>query len=299
MAPQYVNWNYTYSCNQQCLHCYSRSPVYPEELSLEWYKDISSQIVEANVFTVGFGGGEPTLRKDLVNTVTTLSEGGVDTHLTSNGWNLSKLYLNNLMEADLGQLLISIDSPNKSKNDKLRNNPGSFDRACTAIRMAKTVGLRTFVASVASAENIDNLAELVHLAESLGADGINFKVFRPVGGAVLSKARFDLAEEKKLFLSTKLQQLKESSNIEVTTYQDSAGDSCSCGVSQLTLRPNGDVSVCPYSSDTLGNLTNNKLTDLWKYNSVLLKRRKSNPLCMGNYSKSYPYNPSIEVVYSG
>jgi uncharacterized radical SAM superfamily Fe-S cluster-containing enzyme len=40
-------------------------------------------MVKANVFTVGFGGGEPTLRKDLVNTITILSEGGVNTHLTS------------------------------------------------------------------------------------------------------------------------------------------------------------------------------------------------------------------------
>jgi MoaA/NifB/PqqE/SkfB family radical SAM enzyme len=100
------------------------------------------------------------------------------------------------------------------------------------------------------------------------------------------------------FLASELQQLKKDSNIEVTTYQDSADDSCSCGVTQLTLRPNGDVSVCPYSSDVLGNLTEITLTDLWKTNSVLVNRRKAEPSCIGNYSTSYPYNPGIEIIYT-
>lgn len=79
-STSYINWNYTYVCNLNCTHCYSRSPRYPKDLSNSQYVNIAGQIVENNVFAVGFGGGEPTLRKDFLEILRILSRGGVDTY---------------------------------------------------------------------------------------------------------------------------------------------------------------------------------------------------------------------------
>lgn len=295
-SPQYINWNYTYACNLECNHCYSRSPKYPKELSEDWYFEIANQIVAANVFAVGFGGGEPTIRKDLIKTIKILSDGGVETHLTSNSWFLNYEYLINLKKADIGTLLISIDSHEKIKNDEIRNSHGSFEKACIAVQDAVSIGINTFVASVANAENIDDLPKLVELATELGAHGLNIKIFRPVGGAVKNKNKFELNAEEKKRLESVIEQLKSNSQISITTYQDTGNDSCSCGITQLTIRPNGDVSACPYSSNVIGNLTENRLTDLWKNSHPLDERRNSDRLCMGNKSSAYPYNPSIPVI---
>ncbi len=257
---------------------------------------IAEQIVDANVFTVGFGGGEPTLRKDLIAVINTLSQGGVDTHLTTNGWFLSAEYLEKIRAADLGMLLISIDSHDRQLNDDIRNSVGSFKKACEAVKLASSLGLNVQLASVASAENILELEKLVELAELLGADGINFKIFRPVGGALKEKARFELSESSKLDLAVELRRLKEESSITVSTYQDSNDDQCSCGVTQLTLRPNGDVSLCPYSSGVIGNLTEISLKDLWRSHKETVIARDAPSNCIGNHSSAYPYNPNIEVV---
>lgn len=232
-APYYINWNYTYACNLKCNHCYSRSPKYLKDLSPERYMDIAKQIIKANVFTVGFGGGEPTTRKDLVDVISTLSDGGVDTHLTTNGWFLKEKYVERLKETELGMLLVSLDSHDKATNDSIRNSEGSFNKACDAIRLSKSVGLNTYVASVANAENINDLGRLVELACSLDADGLNLKIFRPVGGAVKSKDRFELSDSKKEFLAKEIERLKREYTINITTYQDSDGGKCSCGVSNL------------------------------------------------------------------
>ena len=84
-APYYVSWNYTYACNFNCTHCYSRAESYPRELSTKEYIQIAEQLVESSVFKVGLGGGEPLIRTDCVAVLKTLSQGGIHTNITTNG----------------------------------------------------------------------------------------------------------------------------------------------------------------------------------------------------------------------
>jgi len=88
-VPQAINWSYTYRCNFNCHHCYSRAPDYPEEMSEEAYAEFVDKIIAAQIFSVGFGGGEPLVRNDFIDTVGKLSSAGIDTHFTTNGWLLT------------------------------------------------------------------------------------------------------------------------------------------------------------------------------------------------------------------
>ena len=294
-APNYINWNYTYACNFNCSHCYSRSPSYPNDLSSDQYKLIADQIVENNIFSVGFGGGEPTVRKDLVHIIRRLSEGGVETNLTSNGSLLTDKYLKALIDVELSCLLVSLESHLSEINDKIRNQHGALDMACNAIKRASSSGIKTKIACVITSINFDQLEEVVSLAESLGAYGINFKLFRASGGAIQSKHLFELSSIQKDLLPSKICDLKSNSSIYVESYQDTEEDNCSCGVTQLTIRPNGDVSLCPYSSKVIGNLMDLSLQQVWNASSELLQRRDGQPPCLSTLSSTYPYNPTVST----
>src|SRR6266851_8249374 len=89
-APPQVRWNYTYGCNFNCSHCYTRAAWYPKELSPTTYTQIAEQIIAAGVFVVGLGGGEVLLRRDCFQTIARLSSSGIRTVLTSNGWLLGQ-----------------------------------------------------------------------------------------------------------------------------------------------------------------------------------------------------------------
>src|SRR5436190_19023983 len=107
-APPEVRWNYTYACNFNCSHCYTRAAWYPKELTAEECAQIAAQLVDAGVFVVGLGGGEVLLRRDCVATVATLSGSGIRTVLTSNGWLLNDRRATQLANAGLGVLKISL-----------------------------------------------------------------------------------------------------------------------------------------------------------------------------------------------
>lgn len=294
-APSYINWNYTYACNFNCTHCYSRSPQYPRDLSTEKYIDIARQIVEQNVFAVGFGGGEPTIRKDLIEIISILSSGGVDTHLTSNGSLLDRKYLERLKKSGVGTLLISIDSHKRELNDRIRNNHAAFDSAINAARISVELGVRTLIASVATAVNYGEIEEIEGLASEIGADGVNIKIFRASGGAVQSRATYELNDAQKISLRQKIYNLKRNSKLSIETYQDADDSSCSCGRTQITLRPNGDLAMCPYSSHVIGNINHNTLQEIWLGSADIGQRRAGPSPCLSTASEAYPYNPAIPL----
>src|SRR5258708_23926665 len=89
-APPEVRWNYTYACNFNCTHCYTRAAWYPQELSTDAYTLIADQLIDAGAFAVGLGGGEVLLRRDCFQTIARLSDSGIRTVLTSNGWLLDR-----------------------------------------------------------------------------------------------------------------------------------------------------------------------------------------------------------------
>src|SRR5919204_4765549 len=85
-GPWYVSWNYTYACNFNCSHCYSRAESYPAELTTEEYGRIVDEYIAAKVFKVGLGGGEPLIRPDCIPIVTRMAAAGIDANITTNGW---------------------------------------------------------------------------------------------------------------------------------------------------------------------------------------------------------------------
>ena len=135
-SPLYINWNYTYKCNFNCKHCYSRLNKNTEELSSRDYINIANKIISAKVFQVNLGGGEPLLRKDIFKIIKLLSSKGVKVNLTTNGWIVNELIIQKLKAAGLGTLFVSLDNTKPEEHDYFRNKKGSFVKAVNCIDLA-------------------------------------------------------------------------------------------------------------------------------------------------------------------
>jgi MoaA/NifB/PqqE/SkfB family radical SAM enzyme len=297
-APPEVRWNYTYACNFTCSHCYTRAAWYPQELDTDAYTAIADQIIAAGVFVVGLGGGEVLLRRDCFATLARLSDSGIRTVLTSNGWLVDARRAKQLAEAGLGWLKISLDSTLPDQHDTFRNRPGSYARVLRALDVAVQAGLTVHLSTVLTATNLDQIDGFVAIAERAGIAGISFVPFRPAGNGLLTKDRYQVSEAALARAAEQVARLRQASGLDLrlsSSEEDStADDACGCGVRHLTFRPNGDVSPCNFAEGVIGNLTRDRLVDLWR-SSPALQAWRAQGGCRPASAQPAPSNPGAPV----
>lgn len=261
MSLLYLNWNYTHICNFSCSHCYSRAPQYSEELSFEQKEIIARKLIDLPVFSVGFGGGEPLIKNDFLKVVSILSSGNVHTHFTTNGWGVDTAKAEEIRSSGINRVTVSFDSSISEVHDEIRGKNGSFESAKKAVSNLLSRKVETWLSITLSKINIREGEALLSLAESLGVNGVNYKVIRPSGNASLLKDTLVPTPDDVCHFRSNVM---SKSSVKSTMYgpEDNAG--CSCGRTTLTIRPEGDVAFCPYSNITLGNLLEDDLVQLYQ-----------------------------------
>jgi cyclic pyranopterin phosphate synthase len=124
----YLRLSVTDQCNFSCVYClphgyqkgYQKSSVKNEFLSLEEIRNLARAFAEMGTWKIRITGGEPTLRKDLLEIVRTLKETpGIErVALSTNGTRLTALALP-LKEAGLDAINVSVDSLNPDHFQKI------------------------------------------------------------------------------------------------------------------------------------------------------------------------------------
>lgn len=162
----------TNACNMRCSFCdFWPHPDRPQELTLQHYQQLSLDLAQLGCFLVSIEGGEPLLRKDLVEIVEALSPHHIPT-LFSNGWYLTPALARRLFQAGLGSCCISIDYPQAERHDAKRGLPGAFERAWQAVdalvEAAPHGGRQVHVISVVMEDNWMDLEELLQMSARRG-----------------------------------------------------------------------------------------------------------------------------------
>jgi len=99
----------TPACNLRCIYCHAEGEVLPDEsLSAPEIAGIMQVAKEFGFRSVKFTGGEPLLRKDLLEIVRSVPE-GLESSMTTNGTLLADI-ASGLSEAGLSRVNISLDS---------------------------------------------------------------------------------------------------------------------------------------------------------------------------------------------
>ena len=156
MSTETGEWN----CNLKCVHCYAAGQTLAKtrELSTDEWKKVIDTCREAGIPQLTFTGGEPTLRRDLVELVTYAQ--WFVTRLNTNGVLLSPDLCEKLKHASLDSCQITLYSHNGAVHDKLvgADLPGSrgpFEKTLEGLRNALNAGLNISVNTPLCAENAD------------------------------------------------------------------------------------------------------------------------------------------------
>ena len=283
-APMHVNWNYTYRCNLNCMHCYSRTRTDVGELSTEDKLSVAKNLVKSKVFTVNLGGGEPLLCNDVFEIIEYLASNGVHVNLSTNGWKLTDEKVEKLKKAGLKGVSVSIDHTDKEIHDSIRGCLGCFDEVCSSIKKYVNAGMKVFISTTITSKNYDVLENIIQLGVSLGVYGLDFKRLKTMGNAY---ARTDLeitdTQRDLLYENIKIWKEKYPVNINLvygTEHIKGIDAGCPCGKTSLAIMCNGDISPCVYNTYKIGNAVNDNIHEIW-CNSNALKYLRENFSCLG------------------
>jgi cyclic pyranopterin phosphate synthase len=137
-------------CNYRCVYCRTgnQGAVY-SELSIAEYLRMVRVFVELGIEKVRLTGGEPLLRKGLLELVyelrrlrtpvETASGRPLDLALTTNGHLLAEL-AQPLRDAGLNRITVSMDAVVPDTFARITRVPGSFDRVVAGVRAARQAG---------------------------------------------------------------------------------------------------------------------------------------------------------------
>ena len=180
----YLRISLSEKCNLRCLYCMPEDgvPVQPQShlLSNEEIMKLVSQFVNQGVDKVRLTGGEPLLRKDIVDLVGQLNQLGLkQIGMTTNGVTLSKL-LPDLVEAGLTHVNVSLDSLDPDKFARLTRRPPSYHaRVMQAIEdCARYLPHRTKINCVVLPDNVQELEEFSKLTLEMPID-VRFIEYMP------------------------------------------------------------------------------------------------------------------------
>lgn len=278
------HWN----CNQQCMHCYAANQNYAEtpELTTEEWKKVIDVCRENCIPQITFTGGEPTIRKDLVELVEYAN--WFITRLNTNGVLLTKKLCKELYEASLDSVQITLYSDNKEIHNKLVG-ADNFDKTVQGIKNAIEAGLNVSINTPLCSLNKDYVSTL-KFAKELGITYASSSGLIVTGNAKKEESKETQLSKDEITNSME-EACKYAEEQEMELSFTSPGwideeilkklklDIPACGacLSNMAISPDGNIMPCQSwleGDSALGNILVDKWDKIW--NSTKCKKIRKN-----------------------
>jgi radical SAM protein with 4Fe4S-binding SPASM domain len=332
--PYVISWNLTYRCNLACEHCYLDAGAKPlvgtenfadrSELGTdECFRVIDEIAAFAPECLTILTGGEPLLRRDILEIVRRAAERELWVVVGTNGVRITENVARRLAEAGARGLSLSLDALDPDCHDGFRKVRGAWRNTVEGAEILNRTGLPFIVQTTAGSHNLgelDAIADFAH--ERLAARVWNLYFLVPTGRGQfvsdLTPAQYDevLASLYRIqrkyagrmlvnakcaphYIKTILENARlRAEDVErasagqaeseeaspgswpgvspIRTYSGGAGG-CPAGTHYMGIRPNGDVTPCPYLPVYAGTLRSSGLADLWTSSELFagIRRRTS------------------------
>lgn len=310
--PYVVSWNLTYRCNLACEHCYLdagstkaqkvKLPAFADRSELgtdDCFKIVDEIAAFAPECVTILTGGEPLLRRDIVEIIRYGASKGLWIVVGTNGVKITENLAEILKAEGVRGLALSLDALDAERHDNFRRVRGAWENTVQGAKILAKVGLPFIVQTTVGAHNREELEEIAAFAhDELGARVWNVYFLVPSGrGSFVSDiapAEYDgvlkeLAQIQRRWSSKMLVNAKCAPHFVRTllsadepapfpkSFTGGAGG-CPAGTHYLGIRPNGDVTPCPYLPMFAGNLGDSGLKALWESSDLFVKIRQRNDL---------------------
>ena len=200
-GPFEIVWNFTYSCNLRCKHCYEDAGFNRQELTTDQAYaaiDVLSRIANVGLPSLSFSGGEPLIRKDFYKVAAYARKKIPYISIATNGTLITKDNAKKLKDVGVDYVEMSLDGATKEVHENFRMVPGCFEKTMKGLQNCIDEGLDTCIAATAHKENLEEIPKIMELAEKLRTRFMHFN-YIPTGRAK-KHTKLDLNPKERLFL---------------------------------------------------------------------------------------------------
>jgi cyclic pyranopterin phosphate synthase len=259
----------TNRCNVNCLYCHHDGMVKSkDEMTADELYTICKVAKNIGVKKIRLSGGEPLLKKDIVESVEKINSLGFkDISMTTNGILLEK-YAQDLKDAGLNRVNVSLDTLNRETFEFITKKDYLED-AKKGILKAVEVGLYPVKINMVIMKDINQdeiedmfefckehgiVLQLIELIESENCDDDKFSVDYHYKLDDIEKELADIADDvhERKFMQGRKKYYIDGGEIEVVKPVDNATFCANC--SRLRITPDGKIKPCLLRNDNLVEL---------------------------------------------
>jgi radical SAM protein with 4Fe4S-binding SPASM domain len=205
--PVVFIWEVTQACELSCEHCRADAQPerHPDELSTAEGKALLDSVGDfGDNQLVVLSGGDPCKREDLVELVEYGTDQGLSMTLTPSGTDaLTADVIEQLADAGLRRIALSIDGPDPDSHDSFRGESGSFEQTLRAANAVRDAGLGLQINTTVCKRTVEDLPALRELVAELGAVLWSVFFLVPIGrGRVLDPIDADRSDDVMAWLDS-------------------------------------------------------------------------------------------------
>lgn len=265
-------------CQCRCKHCFASTEddivLLESELSTTEVISLLDEIGNIGGIEVCFSGGEPLLRKDILELVGHAHKNGLVSRLITNGVLLNEKLIVDLKKAGLNWCSLSLDSSRPEIHDDFRGYTGLFENAINGLRMLVKHHIPCSIITVARKDLIysGELEEIVKLGQNLGVTVVRINFPVPIG-------RFKNKQEQVLNYveRAKVRKLLRYGMVSIESPRE--GTKCTAAVTKINILSNGDVTPCVFVPLPYGNIRQNKFIEIWRNMEDYIRKYKVKGQC--------------------
>ena len=309
-------------CNHSCHICWLRqldSETYSrglkddkeQKMTLDDYKKLFSSMPaglrEVNVV----GGGEPLIHEDITGIFRAIKRHGWVGSLITNGTLLTETMIEEMLDMRWDLLRVSTHAGD-ADTYKVINGVDNYEKLVRNLKMysdrRRSLGLtkqcKLVVFHVIQRDNLETIDRLFDVAETVGADSIEFDPVIPLN----EKDRLNKEEiERAVVLMEKfahsysilcnyeeiIGQLRSELTQPANDIHFTPAKSCSVGFDQVHISSSGQVYPCCFSDEVMGNVRKNSFREIWMSKQYVTFR---NRLIQGKFA---PYCIKVRCTLPG
>jgi radical SAM protein with 4Fe4S-binding SPASM domain len=261
-----------------CEHCGATKESYNQELTFDEIKKVISDIALMKTQMFAVTGGEPFMRKDLLDILGFAHSQGLKTGIATNGFLIDEQMVQKIKEVGVGSIQISLDGLETTHN-MIRGNSLSFQRAINALQYLQELDLPLLsVATTLTKRNYAELEKIWELLVDIQVKTWRISIVMPIG-RVETKERFLLdASQLHHMLTFIAENTGKPINIQVgenlpylAQYEEQIRGEpflCPVGITSLCIGVDGNIRGCPEQPDIPffieGNIRKNSIADIWQ-----------------------------------
>ena len=162
-----VVWNCTRTCNLRCLHCYYGADAQPSasELPTEEARKFIDDLAFFRVPVLLISGGEPLIRRDILDLAAYASDKGIRVTFSTNGTLLTREIVKRMKSLGVGYVGISFDGT-PSVHDYFRAREGAFAASLNGLRLCLELGQKVGIRFTLNRYNHSELPAIFDFIEA-------------------------------------------------------------------------------------------------------------------------------------